>query len=117
MVQEMLPDDVTCARDAYDVLMSCCIEFVHLLAAEANEICEAEQKRTILPEHIVAALKRLEFGEEFLKPVEEAFPEHKKDAKERTTERRNQREKSVVTDEMLRQQQALLDKAREKFFN
>ncbi len=33
------------------------LEFIHLLSAEANEICEKESKKTIAPEHILTALK------------------------------------------------------------
>lgn len=32
-------------------------EFIHMLSTEANEICEAESKKTIAPEHILGALK------------------------------------------------------------
>ena len=32
-------------------------EFVLLVSAEANEICEKEAKKTILPEHVIGALK------------------------------------------------------------
>ena len=31
-------------------------EFIHLISSEANEICETENKKTIAPEHIIAAL-------------------------------------------------------------
>jgi histone H3/H4 len=33
------------------------LEFIHLIASEANEICEKEAKKTIAPEHVLAALK------------------------------------------------------------
>ena len=33
------------------------LEFIHLISSEANEICEQESKKTIAPEHIIAALK------------------------------------------------------------
>ena len=33
------------------------LEFIHLISAEANEICEKESKKTIAPEHILTALK------------------------------------------------------------
>lgn len=32
-------------------------EFVLAIASEANEICEKDLKKTMLPEHILAALK------------------------------------------------------------
>ena len=32
-------------------------EFIHLIASEANDVCEEESKKTIAPEHIISALK------------------------------------------------------------
>jgi hypothetical protein len=37
--------------------MSVHTEFILLVSGEANEICEKSSKKTILPEHVVAALK------------------------------------------------------------
>ena len=76
---ELLPDDVTCAKETRDLVIECCvgktkilntcvaliltscsaIEFIHLLSSEANEICEKESKKTIAPEHIISALQVL----------------------------------------------------------
>ena len=38
-------------------LMVCFAEFIHLIASEANDVCEEESKKTIAPEHIISALK------------------------------------------------------------
>lgn len=74
MIQEMLPTDVVCAKETRDILINCCtgnanfdgsirtcsnnqVEFVHLIASEANEACEKESKKTIMPEHVVTALQ------------------------------------------------------------
>lgn len=32
-------------------------EFIHLLSSESNDICEKGNKKTIAPEHVIAALK------------------------------------------------------------
>jgi len=32
-------------------------EFIHLIASEANEICEKEAKKTIAAEHVITALQ------------------------------------------------------------
>ena len=34
-----------------------CLEFIHLLASEANDICNQQTKKTISPEHVIAALQ------------------------------------------------------------
>ena len=77
---ELLPNDVTCAKETRDLVIECCVgehawqprrstvpmsrpltatfaEFIHLISSEANEICEQESKKTIAPEHIIGALK------------------------------------------------------------
>lgn len=56
------------------------IEFIHLIASEANEICEKETKKTIAGEHVVAALQELGF-EEYVEEVDDVFKEHKKQQK------------------------------------
>ena len=33
------------------------IEFIHLVSSEANEICNRQLKKTILPEHVFQALQ------------------------------------------------------------
>lgn len=37
-------------------LVSTVTEFIHLIASEASEISDREQRKTILPEHIIEAL-------------------------------------------------------------
>ena len=76
---ELLPSEVTCAKETRDLIIECCVgeqyssvcwddnsnsyiwlthaEFIHLISSEANEICELESKKTIAPEHIIGALK------------------------------------------------------------
>ena len=46
-----------------DLLIDMCVEFIGLISSEANEIAEKENKKTISPEHIGAALKDLGFAE------------------------------------------------------
>ena len=46
-------------------------EFVLAIASEANEICEKDSKKTMVPEHILAALK---VGLGRLIPVESSAP-------------------------------------------
>lgn len=54
---------ITFARDARDLLIDCCVEFITLISSEANEIAEREAKKTIATEHIDKALKDLGFPE------------------------------------------------------
>lgn len=54
---------ITFARDARDLLIDCCVEFITLISSEANDIAEREAKKTIATEHIDKALKELGFPE------------------------------------------------------
>ena len=54
---------ISFARDARDLLIDCCVEFITLISSEANEIAEREAKKSIATEHIDKALKELGFPE------------------------------------------------------
>ncbi|KAG0237054.1 negative cofactor 2 transcription regulator complex subunit ncb2 [Actinomortierella wolfii] len=64
-------------RNGPDDELSLPKEFIHLLASEANEICEKEAKKTIAAEHVIAALKDRKSGrlEHSGKTQEELFEE------------------------------------------
>jgi hypothetical protein len=54
---------MTFAKEARDVLIDCCVEFITMLSSEANEIAEKDAKKTIACEHINKALEDLGFGD------------------------------------------------------
>lgn len=76
IIKEMLPPDVRVARDAQDLLVECCVEFINLVSSESNEVCSREEKRTIAPEHVLKALQVLGFGE-YIEEVYAAYEQHK----------------------------------------
>ncbi|KAM7479757.1 hypothetical protein LguiA_027970 [Lonicera macranthoides] len=76
IIKEMLPPDVRVARDAQDLLIECCVEFINLVSSESNEVCSREEKRTIAPEHVLKALEVLGFGE-YIEDVYAAYEQHK----------------------------------------
>ncbi|CAO3598577.1 unnamed protein product [Absidia cylindrospora] len=78
----MMPDNVVCAKDTRNLLINCCVEFIHLIASESNEICEKETKKTIAGEHVLASLKALGY-EDYVEEVDDVFKEHKKQQKVR----------------------------------
>ena len=51
------------AKEARDLLIECCVEFITMLSSEANDIAEKDAKKTIACEHITKALQDLGFGE------------------------------------------------------
>uniref|UniRef100_A0A0D3GZR9 Transcription factor CBF/NF-Y/archaeal histone domain-containing protein n=1 Tax=Oryza barthii TaxID=65489 RepID=A0A0D3GZR9_9ORYZ len=78
IIKEMLPPDVRVARDAQDLLVECCVEFINLLSSESNEVCSREDKKTIAPEHVLRALQDLGFRE-YIEEVQAAYEHHKHD--------------------------------------
>lgn len=67
-------------REARDVLIECCVEFLTLISSEANEIAEKECKKTIATEHIETALRDLGFPE-YVEQVLSVAEEHKEQLK------------------------------------
>lgn len=78
IVTEILPPSagVAFAKEARDLLIECCVEFITLISSEANEISEKEAKKTIACDHITKALEQLGFAD-YVPAVLEAAAEHK----------------------------------------
>ncbi|KAG4255088.1 negative cofactor 2 complex subunit beta, partial [Fusarium proliferatum] len=78
IVSEILPPSagVAFAKEARDLLIECCVEFITLISSEANEISEKEAKKTIACDHITKALEQLGFTD-MVPAVLEAAAEHK----------------------------------------
>lgn len=78
IVSEILPPSagVTFNKDARDLLIECCVEFITLISSEANEISEKESKKTIACEHITKALEQLGF-QDYVRDIVGVANEHK----------------------------------------
>lgn len=80
IISEILPPDLAFAKEARDLLIDCCVEFITLISSEANDIAEREAKKTIAAEHVIRALKDLGF-EEYIDEIQEVAMEHKEHQK------------------------------------
>ncbi|KZT12946.1 histone-fold-containing protein [Laetiporus sulphureus 93-53] len=114
MITELLPKDVTCAKETRDLVIECCVEFIHLISSEANEICEKDSKKTIAPEHIIAALKHLGF-ESFTEEVEDVLKDHKQQQKDRERKVSKFEQSGMTEEELLKAQEELFAQSRAKF--
>ncbi|GBE79245.1 histone-fold-containing protein [Sparassis latifolia] len=114
MIAELLPSDVSCAKETRDLVIECCVEFIHLISSEANEICEQESKKTIAPEHIITALKRLGF-ESFTEEVQDVLKDHKQQQKDREKKVSKFELSGLTEEELLRRQEELFAASRAKF--
>ncbi|KAK3997000.1 histone-fold-containing protein [Cladorrhinum sp. PSN332] len=106
IVSEILPSSVGIAfsKEARDLLIECCVEFITLISSEANEISEKEAKKTIACDHITKALEQLGFAD-YVPAVLEAAAEHKEVQKGRE-KKANKFEQSGMTLEELERLQA-----------
>ncbi|GAA5862698.1 hypothetical protein JCM8547_003516 [Rhodosporidiobolus lusitaniae] len=80
LIAELLPDGYAVQKEVKDLIAECCKEFVLTVSSEANEICDKESKKTMNPDHILAALKALGF-EEYVEGVQSVLDDHKELAK------------------------------------
>lgn len=116
LVSEMLPPDLVFAKETKDLLIECCVEFVHLISSEANEICEREAKKTISAEHVIKALEELGF-QGYIDEIHQVISDHKKQQRTREKKQSKLETSGMSQEELLRQQEELLSKARERYQN
>lgn len=125
-------EGLSTSKDFRDALTECCVEFITLIASEANDISEKETKKTIACEHVTAALKELGFSE-YINPVQESAEEYKKQQSvgpvpfaphcrapinnRQTREKKQSKmeQSGLSEEELLRQQQELFRSATDKF--
>ncbi|XP_057514461.1 protein Dr1 homolog isoform X2 [Actinidia eriantha] len=111
IIKEMLPPDVRVARDAQDLLIECCVEFINLISSESNEVCNKEEKRTIAPEHVLKALEVLGFGE-YSEEVYAAYEQHKLETMDTLKSGRWTNVAEMTEEEALAEQQRMFAEAR-----
>ncbi|KAI4136167.1 MAG: hypothetical protein LQ347_000024 [Umbilicaria vellea] len=105
---------VTFAKDARDLLIDCCVEFITLISSEANDIAEKEAKKTIAAEHVEKALKELGFPE-YVQEVLAVAGEHKEQLRTREKKQSKMEQSGLSEEELLRQQQELFRSATDKY--
>eukprot|EP01112_Ceratiomyxa_fruticulosa_P018087 TRINITY_DN573_c0_g1_i1.p1 TRINITY_DN573_c0_g1~~TRINITY_DN573_c0_g1_i1.p1 ORF type:complete len:159 (+),score=35.70 TRINITY_DN573_c0_g1_i1:540-1016(+) len=111
MIKESLPNDIKCANDTRDLILECCVQFIHMISSEANEVCSQENKKTIAAEHIMKALTNLGFGR-YTRDVEEVYDKHKVSKTEKPRHPKTLESLGIPQEELLREQQALFARAR-----
>ncbi|KAB8228930.1 negative cofactor 2 transcription regulator complex subunit NCB2 [Aspergillus alliaceus] len=116
IITEILPPSSgqTFSKDARDLLMECCVEFITLISSEANDISEKEAKKTIACEHVERALRDLGFGD-YVPEVLAVAEEHKEQLKSREKKQSKMEQSGLSEEELLRQQQELFRSATEKY--
>lgn len=120
LIQELLPADVGIAKETRDLLTECCVEFIHLVSSEASEVCDKEKKKTIGGEQVIQAFKNLGF-QSYIPEIEQVMLEHKSISKDREVRKSIKQDNGYLVlitgmteEEMIRSQEALFAKARER---
>ncbi|OIR57298.1 MAG: TATA binding protein-associated phosphoprotein [Amphiamblys sp. WSBS2006] len=115
VLQEVLPPNMCCTKDTKNLLIECSTEFISIVSAQANELCERDSRKTVTPEHILQALGDLGF-ESYIQEVTEKYAlvreEHTKRqlrAKEKTETKKGLFDNG---DEMLEVQKKLFEEAK-----
>jgi histone H3/H4 len=117
IITEILPytgTDLTFAKDARDLLIECCVEFITLISSEANEIAEKEAKKTIAAEHVVKALTDLQFHD-YVGEIQGVAAEHKEQQKTRERKSNKLDNSGLTEQELLAAQQELFAAASKSF--
>ncbi|KAF7509644.1 hypothetical protein GJ744_007682 [Endocarpon pusillum] len=116
IITEILPSSSgqSFARDARDLLIECCVEFITLISSEANDISEKEAKKTIAVEHIEKALTELGF-QDYVPDVLAVADEFKDQQKTREKKQNKMETSGMSEEELLRMQEQMFSQAREKY--
>lgn len=112
MIKELLPN-IRVANDARELILNCCTEFIHLVSSEANDACVKQKKKTISPDHVVEALDHLGFGE-YKTEAQSVLKEAKAVAAKKRRGSSRLENLGIPEEELLKQQQALFEKARQE---
>uniref|UniRef100_H2Y7B0 Protein Dr1 n=1 Tax=Ciona savignyi TaxID=51511 RepID=H2Y7B0_CIOSA len=112
MIKEILPQ-VRVSNEARELVVACCNEFIHLLASEANDICNKNTKKTIMPEHVLDALEALGFGT-YVQRCREVLQECKHVAQKKRKGSSRLENLGIPEEELLRQQQELFAQAKQQ---
>jgi len=113
-VAELLGPGMTASKESLQLILDCCIEFIHLISSESNDVCEKESKKTISPEHVITALKTLGF-ESYIPDLQEVLKDHKQIVKtDRDRRAAKFNDEGKTEEELWEEQQKLFNQSLQK---
>lgn len=56
LIMEKLPVDARISTNSKDTIIRLCMSFLNALAAKANNVCGAKNKKTVCPDHVIDAM-------------------------------------------------------------
>jgi len=112
LIKETVPQ-LRVSVDSRDLLVNFCNEFIHLVSSESNDICNKMEKKTIMPEHVTAALKQLGYPQ-YVSECEEVAHECKKQQQKKRKGSSKLENLGISKEELIMKQELLFQQAREK---
>ncbi|KAG7195502.1 negative cofactor 2 transcription regulator complex subunit ncb2 [Scheffersomyces spartinae] len=116
IISEIMPKEIAISKEARDAITDCAIEFIMLLSSQLNEIAEKEAKKTIASDHVVKALEELDF-KNYLEIINKVLNEHKELLKGKEKKNNKFQNSGLSEEELLRQQEELFKKSRDRLHN
>ncbi|EFC50479.1 predicted protein [Naegleria gruberi] len=111
IIKEHLGESIKCAADTRELIVECCVEFVQMIAAESNSICESDKRKTIAGEHVTEALRRLGYSE-YLGLVNEAHNQHKVESSRHNNASKKLKNSGKTEEELISEQHKLIAQSR-----
>ncbi|KAJ3428929.1 protein dr1 [Anaeramoeba flamelloides] len=110
LMRQILPREIRCSTQIKELVVDCCTEFVHLVSAQASEICLKSKKKIISGDHVVSSVKELGFP----KYTKQLLIEKKKYQTFSTHKRRLKKKRSLDVSDKKREK---LQREQERLFN
>ncbi|KAK1350494.1 putative CBF/NF-Y-like transcription factor [Hamiltosporidium tvaerminnensis] len=115
IIQDTLPKSVSIHKSTKEFIMTCCLEFAHLITAQAAEMCEKESKKTITHEHIFQSLQCLGYSE-YVGECTVAHEEYVSHCKMKPSKINKLKTSGLTMEELRKQQLALFESARNEVY-
>jgi len=112
LIKEAVPK-YRVSKEARELVVSCCTQFIHTVATTSSETCNLASKKTIAPEHVLAALDKLGFPE-MIPECREVLDECKATAAKRRKGSNRLEQTGFTTEELYEQQQRLIEEAKKQ---
>lgn len=113
VITEILPAGCTFSKEARQLLIECCVEFIMILSTESNDIAEKEAKKTIASDHVIKALKELGY-DDYIESIQSLLSKHKENIKVREKKNSKFQNSGLTEEELLKKQEELFRLSRNK---
>jgi len=117
LVKDEIPQGYRMSKNFLDPILHCAVETVQFIAGQANQICMNANKETLMPDHVLQALRDLEMTE-FLTVAEASMAEvsqSNKEAKESRKRKKAEHQDKRSQAEIIQAQRAMILAARNRF--